>query len=538
MRNRKQLAFIHLKWAPVVGAVAMIAMIAMGTMKPPDGRGGGGKGGKGGDPPAAVTDLTVTGITHDSITIEWTASGNNGTEGTAAAYDIRYLIGEFITDANWDDAIQVFATPTPQASGTAELFTIHRLMGGQSYDIGLKVINGGDTASELANLPDPLLPVTLIAVAGQWDPELVIQTSRNRHSDFDLHPTTDQPAIAYGDEANNVLWFTYFDEVEGMWKSEVMRTGAGGGGLGLQYDPAGLPTVTIEHNGLLFGTREVTDCVTDCWSFETVDSGTVGGIHRPVFNPADNPSVVYQLQNVSGKGKNRTATSSLHYAVRVGGAWQRETIDVSNADHAMFASLAYDQDGNAAVSYIWQPTDGARELKLARRTGLVTEPWTTQIVRVFSDGSPSQTSLAFDPSGMPMIAQRAKIVPTPTGNTMLYVASLDGANWQYDLVDPVSTSAQDPTLLFDATGTPVIAYRSSNEATLQHQVLLASFNGLAWDIEVADTSLSQAEWFSDVLNNVHFRFDALGEPWVHFNINHLASTPNTDELFLTRRVGN
>ena len=63
MRNSNRLAFIHLKWAPVVGATAMIAL---GAMNPPDGRGGGG-GGKGGTPPAKVTDLAVTDVTHDSI---------------------------------------------------------------------------------------------------------------------------------------------------------------------------------------------------------------------------------------------------------------------------------------------------------------------------------------------------------------------------------------------------------------------------------------------------------------------------------------
>lgn len=56
-------------------------------------------------PPAAVTDLTATEGTTDSISLIWTAPGDDGTAGTATTYDIRYCTSE-ITDANWDSATQ------------------------------------------------------------------------------------------------------------------------------------------------------------------------------------------------------------------------------------------------------------------------------------------------------------------------------------------------------------------------------------------------------------------------------------------------
>ncbi len=41
-------------------------------------------------PPANVTDLSVSTATTNSLTLTWTAPGDDGNNGTAAEYDIRY----------------------------------------------------------------------------------------------------------------------------------------------------------------------------------------------------------------------------------------------------------------------------------------------------------------------------------------------------------------------------------------------------------------------------------------------------------------
>ncbi len=87
-----------------------------------------GKGGGKADTtaPAAVTDLRVILLWHDSITLGWTATGDDAARGTASTYDIRYSI-EPITEENFADPMvttQVECPPMPRAAGTPERFTV------------------------------------------------------------------------------------------------------------------------------------------------------------------------------------------------------------------------------------------------------------------------------------------------------------------------------------------------------------------------------------------------------------------------------
>ncbi|HIE28673.1 TPA: hypothetical protein EYP66_15445, partial [Candidatus Poribacteria bacterium] len=67
-------------------------------------------------PPAAVTDLAASDLTANSITLTWTVPGDDGDEGQAKTYDIRYSTSE-ITDANWDEATQCEGEPPPKPAG-------------------------------------------------------------------------------------------------------------------------------------------------------------------------------------------------------------------------------------------------------------------------------------------------------------------------------------------------------------------------------------------------------------------------------------
>lgn len=81
--------------AAVLGAGAVLALSAEAF-----GQGGG----KDKTPPAAVTDLAVVGVTSNTISLAWTATGDDGNSGTASLYRIRYMAGTPITEQNWDAA--------------------------------------------------------------------------------------------------------------------------------------------------------------------------------------------------------------------------------------------------------------------------------------------------------------------------------------------------------------------------------------------------------------------------------------------------
>jgi chitodextrinase len=87
-------------------------------------------------PPAAIADLAVADSSTSSVTIAWTATGDDGTEGTASQYDIRYTLADGKLDAGnklYDTWKLVDKEPKPQKSGSKEKMVIGGLDSGASY---------------------------------------------------------------------------------------------------------------------------------------------------------------------------------------------------------------------------------------------------------------------------------------------------------------------------------------------------------------------------------------------------------------------
>ncbi|MCJ7655831.1 MAG: PQQ-binding-like beta-propeller repeat protein [Dehalococcoidia bacterium] len=102
-------------------------------------------------PPAKVTDLTVAEVTSNSVTLTWTAPGDDGNVGTASQYDIRYSISS-ITETNWDSATQCTGVPYPQPAGSSENFTVTGLSAGATCYFALKTSDEAGNESGLSNV--------------------------------------------------------------------------------------------------------------------------------------------------------------------------------------------------------------------------------------------------------------------------------------------------------------------------------------------------------------------------------------------------
>ncbi len=102
-------------------------------------------------PPAAISDLVTTGKTFKSITLSWTASGDDGLTGTATGYDLRYS-SETITADNFSSATQVAGEPTPKAAGTMESVIVSGLEYNTTYYFALKVKDNVGNWSTLSNV--------------------------------------------------------------------------------------------------------------------------------------------------------------------------------------------------------------------------------------------------------------------------------------------------------------------------------------------------------------------------------------------------
>jgi len=76
--------------------------------------------------PGRVTDLAVAAVTETTVTLTWTAPGDNGDVGRAGSYVLKHF-GTTITESNFAAAIAVPGLSAPQDAGLTESFTVNGL---------------------------------------------------------------------------------------------------------------------------------------------------------------------------------------------------------------------------------------------------------------------------------------------------------------------------------------------------------------------------------------------------------------------------
>ncbi len=95
--------------------------------------------------PAAIDDLSGNGVTANSVGLNWSAPGDDGSTGTATAYDIRYS-NNSIDESNWDQTTPLSGEPAPQVAGTLQNMTVTGLTPNTQYYFAMK------TADEASNI--------------------------------------------------------------------------------------------------------------------------------------------------------------------------------------------------------------------------------------------------------------------------------------------------------------------------------------------------------------------------------------------------
>jgi len=140
-------------------------------------------------PPAAISDLSVKQKSTTSITLGWTATGDDGTTGTASLYSLWYSTAPFSDTPSWFTGATSVAIGLPAAAGTAEEKTITGLLHSTTYYFALKVEDelgstpGYATASGTTKSPN--IAVTIVSP----------QTGANYVTNYIVaNVTTDNPA--------------------------------------------------------------------------------------------------------------------------------------------------------------------------------------------------------------------------------------------------------------------------------------------------------------------------------------------------------
>jgi len=411
----------------------------------------------GGDttPPTAVTTLLVVvgATTHNSITIDWTATGDDGNTGQATLYDLRYH-SVAITDANWDSATLVSGEPLPQDAGAAETFTIVNLAPETPYHFALKVVDDAGNASGLSN---GVAERTLVTPEGSWIIETAVPAPDGfyRGLDFDADRN---PAIAYSVSGGGI---NLARKIGGVWQTEVVDASANGAGVDFAFAPDGAPTISYGWGKLKFARKDG-----GSWTIETVDKAKANNDYTSlVYDPVTGePTISYRATN-KGKGV-------LKFARKVGGTWRTEVVEVAGA---RYTSLAYAADGNPSIAYSddvagdgWLDT-----LKFAHWNG---SSWDIQIIETGVTGYGVYCSLSYDPrpGGHPAVVHQT--------NGVRYW-EWDGSSWGSVVV--VDGGGQT-SLGHGADGTPYVSYRVDGQVKLAHFDLV----GAVWQLEVVDPNSS------------------------------------------------
>ncbi|MDD5688274.1 MAG: carbohydrate-binding protein [Elusimicrobia bacterium] len=108
-------------------------------------------------PPGKIIDLATSGTTSNSITLTWTAPGDNNNSSAFVSryipYDIRYSFSP-ITDANWNSATKVKDTITAQEKSRSEKFNILGLSPSMKYYFAIKTADDVPNWSSVSNSPN------------------------------------------------------------------------------------------------------------------------------------------------------------------------------------------------------------------------------------------------------------------------------------------------------------------------------------------------------------------------------------------------
>jgi len=102
-------------------------------------------------PPGTITTLTIATVTSSSIGLLWYAPGDDGYEGTATIYDIRWATYT-ITSENWDSITTGTKTSVTQAAYGTETFTIIGLQPNTTYWSAIRTADEVLLWSALSNL--------------------------------------------------------------------------------------------------------------------------------------------------------------------------------------------------------------------------------------------------------------------------------------------------------------------------------------------------------------------------------------------------
>jgi hypothetical protein len=101
--------------------------------------------------PDRIADLESGAVSDTTVELTWTTPGDDGGDGTAAEYDIRFHT-ETITEENWDSATLIAGIGEPGVPGTNGSVVIDGLEPSTDYYFGIRTRDEVFNWSEISNI--------------------------------------------------------------------------------------------------------------------------------------------------------------------------------------------------------------------------------------------------------------------------------------------------------------------------------------------------------------------------------------------------
>lgn len=293
----------------------------------------------------------------------------------------------------------------------------------------------------------PLLLATTLSFAQTWTTEIVSDTLPDygfyHGAAFDANGNLYIAYSAVTSTKRNAPSVVRFitRHSDGTWSAPTTIDTAGATGISVAIDSNGNPAVT-ESQGALHYLYQ--DPVTHAWSSETVETSAANDVTSLAFDPNGLATIAYRTCVNKGGGTKfarRTAANT----------WTKQVVDTSC--NARYSSLVYDNLGSPGIAYsdICSGTGTFNCIKYAHYNAGV---WTSQVVESGTAGYGTFASLAYDENNNPAVTHYDLGVRCLT--------SLHGVFTLAFWVNGFSGYGQGAELRFDALNNPVFGFQDYN----------------------------------------------------------------------------